>query len=148
MGRLGRVSGGEAGTRRVAALVALSAIVLPGARGPLCTAGGHDAGHAADLPTRHAHEPAATHVHDAAATEVRSPAAAHDGPSGGAALSVASTSSAGCHALMACGATLVATEWTEAPTSPHPPLAASPARAGSLFREGPSPRPVLPPPRA
>ena len=144
MDRSERATGVRRAVRRVSALAALVAMALPAARGPLCSAGGHGASHAG------------THddVHAAGVPEGASTGGAHPDPGsvtatfGGAALDVSSSNDAGCHRLMACGVTLVAVEWAEAPTSSARAPTAAPVRTTGVAAEGPSLRPPPPPPRA
>lgn len=129
MDRSERATGVRRAVRRVSALAVLVAMALPAARGPLCTAGGHEASHAS--------------THDDADA-----AGVLEGASNGGAAIDDSSNDAGCHRLMACGVTLVAVEWAEAPTSAAPAPTAAPARTAGVAAEGPSLRPTPPPPRA
>lgn len=138
--------------RRATALWALVAIALPAARGPLCTAGGHEAGHseAAGDVVAQARGPAPSTAHDRPGAHGGAHGGEEDAPrvATGLALGEGSDAAAGCYHLMACGVTLVAIEWPDVPASPHPALAASACRIAVMARTGPSFSPTPPPPRA
>lgn len=138
--------------RRLTALWALVAIALPAARGPLCTAGGHEAGHseAAGDVVAQTRGPATATAHDPAGAHGGSHGGEEEAPRGatGLALGDGSDAGEGCHRLMACGVSLAAIDWPDVPASPHPSLAASACRIAVMARTGPSFSPTPPPPRA
>lgn len=141
--------------RRLTALVALGALVVPSVRGLLCSAGGHEASHAAGavaaVSASHTADPVSAapptaHAHGSAAGPTA--ATADRLPPPRAALDRASTDDAGCHALMSCGVTLVAAEWADSPRSSRLPVAGAPERPRNLLLDRPGLGPALPPPRA
>lgn len=115
------------------------AVLLPAIRGPLCTAGAHEGRHGSDSRAVAAHEHG-----DAGAAATRGAPAGAPTP----ALARLSPPHRDCHSLMACGITLLAVHWRDAPEAPAPPVGRPVVPIVRVGHGEPCLGPALPPPRA